>query len=350
VIKLLQSVYYEPQAIEMLRWMYADISERHDEKIPLVVLGGNMLTVIDLFFEMFPPTKRATVDKLEDFRMSIDSRVGHELLPQVVDAFMAVANEESLRVSTVSRSGQIMIWSGKADRMIELTDKLQGIGLRTISALTPASFSRLYRRCQPDMMILQLHGDPRTIMARVSDFRNLDIELNSTPTFVLAPRQSITDLTPLLEWGIEDILDIDTDPEQLALKIHKTWTRLNIRPSAQESAEGELETRGKLQDLNLIELLQVLGVGRRTVKLSVVPANRPDDCLEIFVDAGQIVFAQLNDLDGAEAIYVGITWDSGTWSIEPITDKDLRHQDNLMSNEAILLEGCRLLDEMNTSA
>ena len=350
VIKLLQSVYYEPKAIDILRWMYADISDRRDEKVPLAVLGGNILTVIDLFFEMFPPSKRATIDKLDEFRQSIDHRINVELLPIVVDAFMAVANEETLRVSTVSRSGQIMICSNRADNMIALTDQLKAIGFRTISALSPTSFARLYRRCRPDMMILQLHGDARTVLARVSEFRNLDIDLQSAPTFVLAPRQSITDLTPLLEWGIEDILDSDTDPEQIALKIHKTWTRMSLHPMTQESGDSNLETKGKLQDLNLIELLQVLGVGRRTVKITVVPANRPNDVLEIYVDAGQIVFAQLNGFDGAEAIYVGITWDSGTWTIEPITEKELRRQNNQMSNEAILLEGCRLLDEMNTSA
>lgn len=99
--------------------------------------------------------------------------------------------------------------------------------------------------------------------------------------------------------------------------------------------------------MNIIDLLQALGPGQRTTKIIATPAGSTTDRLEIYLDRGNIVFAQLGDLQGAEAIYAGMTWEEGTWAIEPIEREELIRSNNEFSNESILIEGCRLIDEMN---
>ena len=190
-------------------------------------------------------------------------------------------------------------------------------------------------------------ASPRTIFAQVKELKNLNIDLKKTPTLILAPQKDSGELTPLLEWGIEDILDCECDPDRVALKINKIWTRIEMYANSTESGDSSLESRGRLQDMSLIELLQVLGTGGRTTRIQVSTSEHTNDKLEIYLNRGQIVYAQYNDLQGAEAIYVGITWDSGVWTLEPITEEHISGHNNQLSNEAILLEGCRLLDEMN---
>ena len=48
---------------------------------------------------------------------------------------------------------------------------------------------------------------------------------------------------------------------------------------------------------------------------------------------------------GAEAVYCALAWKRGVWSLEPITPEDLPEPNVDQPNEAILLEGCRRLDE-----
>ncbi|MBN1211528.1 MAG: DUF4388 domain-containing protein [candidate division Zixibacteria bacterium] len=347
VIKLLQSVYYEPAVIDILRSMYLDISLMMDVEAPFEVVGANILTMVDMFAENLQPVQRLTLDRLEEFQAKITPRVGRQLLPEIFDTFMTVAKEESLRTPTALRLGQIMIYTEEAARVMALADRLKTEGFRTITAPSWTSFSRLCRRCRPDLIILFIEEPSRTIFAQVKELKNLGIDIKKTPTLVLAPQNVSGELTPLLEWGVEDILDCECDPDRVALKVSKVWTRIEVSAHS-VPGDTQLESRGRLQDMSLIELLQVLGTGGRTTRIQVVPAEGTGDKLEIYLDRGQIVYAQYNDLQGAEAIYVGITWDSGVWTLEPISENLINAHNNQLANEAILLEGCRLLDEMNT--
>ena len=53
----------------------------------------------------------------------------------------------------------------------------------------------------------------------------------------------------------------------------------------------------------------------------------------------------MDDLRGSEAIYDGLSWAAGSWTIEPIAPDELPEPNVTDSNESILMEGCRLLDE-----
>jgi len=347
VIKLLQSVYYEPGVIEILRSMYLNLPSEKKEEVSFELIGANILTIVDIFSELLQPTHRLTLDRIEQFQKTVELKVGRQLLPQVFEIFMTILKEESLRTPTASRPGQIMIYAEAPEKVLAVSDRLKTEGFRTIITPSWSSFSRLCKRCRPDLIILYIDGPPRTVFAQVKELKNLNIEFKKTPTLILAPQKDSGELTPILEWGIEDILDCECDPDRVALKINKIWTRIEMYANSSESGDTSLESRGRLQDMSLIELLQVLGTGGRTTRIQVSPSEHADEKLEIYLNRGQIVYARYNDLQGAEAIYVGITWDSGVWTLEPITEEHISGHNNQLSNEAILLEGCRLLDEMN---
>ncbi|UCC43365.1 MAG: DUF4388 domain-containing protein [Candidatus Zixiibacteriota bacterium] len=349
VTKLLQSVYYEPAVIEILRSMYLDISDDALSELPIEATGGNILTVVDMFSETIQPTQRLTLDRIQEFQSKVHQEVGKRLYPEVFETFLKVVKEESTRTPTVTRSGQIMIYSEPPEKVLALTDRLKSEGFRTIIAPSRSSLSRLCKRCRPDLIVLRVDGPSRTVFSVVKELQNLHIDPKETPIIVLAPQVLSGDLTPLLEWGIADILDCECDPDHVTFKVNKSWTGMKMSADARETDDHLIASRGSLQDMNLIELLQVLGTSGRTTRIRVVSSAPPHQSLEICLKRGQIVFAQLDDLQGVEAIYVGITWDSGTWSMEPITDVPEQASNSQLSNEAILLEGCRLLDEMRAA-
>lgn len=342
--KLLQSVYYEPAVIEILRSMYLDISKDTLDELPIQSIGGNILTVVDMFSEAIQPTHRLTLDRIQGFQFMAQQEVGKRLYPEVLETFLKVVKEESMRTPTAAHRGQIMIYSETPEKVLALADRLKSESFRTIIAASRSSLSRLCKRCRPDLIVLRVDGPSRTIFSLVKELQNLHIDIKETPTIVLAPQVLFGDLTPLLEWGVDDILDCECDPDHITLKINKSWTRMEMSADVKDTDDRQMASRGRLQDMNLIELLQVLGTSGRTIKIRVVSSRHT---LEICLKRGQIVHAQMDDLQGVEAIYAGIVWDRGTWSLEPITDIPEQEQNNQLANEAILLEGCRLLDEMN---
>jgi hypothetical protein len=103
--------------------------------------------------------------------------------------------------------------------------------------------------------------------------------------------------------------------------------------------------QGRLADMNLIDLIQALGPSRRTVKMTVQSSKPEDETLTIFLELGDVIFAEYKDLKGAEAVYEGLTWADGYWKVSPVSNDQLPTPNNQLGNESILMEGCRLIDE-----
>lgn len=96
--------------------------------------------------------------------------------------------------------------------------------------------------------------------------------------------------------------------------------------------------------LSFIDLLQALGQSLKTVHIQLVTSN--GEKADVYLRLGKMVYASCGPIIGVDAIYRIIEWgDDGLFRVEPT---DQFPADNIFeSNEAILMEGCRLLDEQN---
>ncbi len=345
---LFQSMYYEPAVIEILRSMHIDLRKKSEGRISLELLGGNILTIVDLFCDALPSNRRITMDRFELIKAEFMTQVGSRLLEKVVDAFCSSIKEETLNTPQFTQIGQIMIYSDQPAKTMALDVRLRKEGFRTILAKSLDSFYHLYERSEPDMLVLHLSGGPRDIIVLTNSLVADGIDIKKIPTILMVEDAVIPSLTSLCERGVEEIVDKESNIDLVILKINKIHTHREEGSSTTgDSSESRIGSRGSLSDMNLIDLLQALGPGQRTTKLLINPSDGGKDRLEIFLDRGNIVFARLGDLQGAEAIYAGMTWEDGTWVVEPITRQDLVHPNTDLSNESILMEGCRLMDELN---
>jgi hypothetical protein len=88
-----------------------------------------------------------------------------------------------------------------------------------------------------------------------------------------------------------------------------------------------------------------MGPSRKTAKIILTPTDNPDLKLELFLFKGDIHFAQLGGLGSPEAIYTALAWTDGHWRIEPVGEDEMPEANNQLPNDALLMEGCRLIDE-----
>ncbi|MDF1544202.1 MAG: DUF4388 domain-containing protein [bacterium] len=340
--KMLGSIGYEPVAVEMLNSMYKDLKHKFTKRLPIEALGGNIITIVDLFCDGMLADEKLTLDRFEPIRIKLNDMVGTLFLPEVVEAFVEMMESEILSVSEEKKYCQIMVFSDQPEAAYPLTMRLKKDGFRTIGAGSDRSIIQLHERSRPDIMILQMCSGLADIMSLVERLSIAGVDFSRTPVYLLVDAEQIPNLTPLLERGIEDILDRQSSLDFLVLKIRKR------RDALQERAENSTITsrysgaNGNIADLSMIDLIQALGPGRRSMKMQVVSGQEQ---LTLFLNRGEIIYAKLDEIEGPEAIYRAMKWVEGTWEIEPIKSSQMPEPNNEFSNESILMEGCRQIDE-----
>ena len=344
-VKLLSSLNYPPVVVEMLRSTYKDLKHKFTKRLPIESLGGNIITIVDLFCESIPDSERLSLDKFDAVKRKLRDMVGKLFLAEVVEVFIAMIQEEILTCDTSEKIPQIMIFSHELTVLQRLELRLKNEGFRVLSHNAVDVFVDLYQRGKPDILILVMPGDPDTVKASIAELRDGGIDFEQVPALLLTAPPEISRLSELLENGIEDIIALDESFDMLVSKLRKIKSRLGAVDTNAGSSENVSGAHGRLSDMSLIDLLQALGPSRKTVKMTVQFGDTDDSVMVLYLNLGQITYAELDNFTGAEAVYEGLGWADGTWTVEPIDPDDIPEPNNELSNESILMEGCRLLDE-----
>jgi DNA-binding NarL/FixJ family response regulator len=121
--------------------------------------------------------------------------------------------------------------------------------------------------------------------------------------------------------------------------LHKPF-QLHDCVAAVESALDDEQFSGTIGGVSLVDLLQVLNMGRRTAAVQVTRRGRGG---EIHFADGEIVHAAVGKLVGLEAFNELMTWRGGTFSARPTAEAPAHTiRDGFNS---ILLDAFRVLDE-----
>jgi hypothetical protein len=98
--------------------------------------------------------------------------------------------------------------------------------------------------------------------------------------------------------------------------------------------------RGNLSQMNVIDLMQSLEMGRKSCQLSL---NNEGDKCEVFFVEGQVKHATYGSLVGDEAVFKVLRWTGGSFQLnfEGKTDQETTK----LNTQGLLMEGLRLLDE-----
>ena len=343
--KLLESLNYSKEVILILDSMYKDIEDKAASGLPLELLGGSILTLIDLFCDNISPTERLTLDRFHVIKKKFRDLSGKLFISEVVEAFIGLIQEEILSPPLESCGGQIMIFSKRHEISYPLELRLKNEGFNCLWDDSSQSFMELYLRRRPDIVLLFLQGEIENHIKELKDFADRGLDYKNTPVFLMVDSLSKSKLTPIFEQGITDIMAVDGNYEMLIIKLRKIFSESERSLKSNNELEAKIAgTKGRLSDMNLIDIIQALAPAKKTVKI-VMNNLREKENLELYLSKGDIMFAKLGTLIGADAIYEGITWSEGNWSIEAVSPDSLPQSNNKLSNDAILMEGVFRLDE-----
>ena len=340
--KLLKSLNYSPEVVHILEAVNQEFLP--EEEVGLETLGGSIITAITEMVELIPMHKKVSSEKLATFQVWLNELTGKKVIEPVAKMILELIESKMLAGTMDGRYSHVLILGEQDDQLDKIVERLRQESFQPAVEPTVEEFVNLYQRSVPDMIILIDPANNGRLESNVNRLFDMGVDLSAVPTFILA--EAVTSrLSTLLEKGIEDIVPNGDNLNMLAAKMNRIRAR-GLSSDEQAEAKPErtngIETRGQLSDMNLIELLQVLGPSRKTLKLSI---TTPDHDLAVYMVKGRIVHAVSGELVGEEAVYVGIGWSTGWWVMRNIDEARLPESNVEQSNDSIVMEGCRRLDE-----
>ncbi len=148
----------------------------------------------------------------------------------------------------------------------------------------------------------------------------------------------------------DDVAVINSEFIQLRQRIHCQVTEIidikDLKKMSLHTPEGTVAISGDLKHLCPIELFQLLETGCKTGLLNLKTAMGQGN---FHVLKGKIVTARFNNLQGEKAVFETLKCSSGPFEFMPLSDVKEKHQ-IACSTTALLMEGCKLLDEALAAA
>jgi CheY-like chemotaxis protein len=176
------------------------------------------------------------------------------------------------------------------------------------------------------------------------DGRQLVERLKSRPatanfsTVLMANKADIAErLSP--QDAADDYLEKPFFLKDATRRIKRMIDRIALEKMA-KTAPSDGVVRGSLAQMNVIDLMQSLEMGRKSCQLSL--SNAGDKC-EVFFVEGQVKHATYGSLVGDPAVFKVLRWTGGNFQLdfEGKTDKETTQ----LNTQGLLMEGLRLLDE-----
>ena len=165
----------------------------------------------------------------------------------------------------------------------------------------------------------------------------------STSVILLASKSDIADKLSMQE-PVDDLLEKPFFIKEATTRIKRVIDKIALEKMAKEAPGGSV-FRGSLTQMNVIDLVQSLEMGRKSC--SLILTHEGERC-EMFFTEGQIRHAIYGSLVGDGAVYKVLSWTGGNFQID--FDGRSDQQTTTLSTQGLLMEGLRLIDEANRGA
>ena len=139
--------------------------------------------------------------------------------------------------------------------------------------------------------------------------------------------------------AVEDHLEKPFFLKEAVRKIKRVVDRIALEKMAKAgSSDGVV--RGSLSQMNVIDLVQSLEMGRKSCLLTLT--NAADKC-EIYFNQGQAKHAVYGSTVGDAAVFKVLRWTEGNFQID--FEGKTPQETTTLNTQGLLMEGLRLLDE-----
>ena len=148
----------------------------------------------------------------------------------------------------------------------------------------------------------------------------------------------------LAQEPVEDHLEKPFFLKEAVRKIKRVVDRIALEKMT-KAGSGDGIVRGSLAQMNVIDLVQSLEMGRKSCLLTMT--NTSEKC-EIYFNQGQAKHAAYGSVTGDQAVFKVLRWTEGNFQID--FEGKTSQETTKLNTQGLLMEGLRLLDEAQRDA
>jgi CheY-like chemotaxis protein len=177
------------------------------------------------------------------------------------------------------------------------------------------------------------------------DGRQLVERLRSRPrtagaaVILMAAKSDISEKLSTPDLPVDDFVEKPFFLREATQRIKRVIDKIMLEKLA-KSAPSDGVLRGSLLQMNVIDLVQSLEMGRKSCALTLT--NQDDKCEMYFVE-GQVTHAAYGSQTGDAAVFKVLRWTDGNFQVN--FEGKTKQQTTTLNTQGLLMEGLRLLDE-----
>lgn len=160
----------------------------------------------------------------------------------------------------------------------------------------------------------------------------------SISVVLLASKADITETLSHAE-PVDDFVEKPFFLKEATQRIKRVIDKIALEKMA-KAAPSDGVLRGNLSQMNVIDLVQSLEMGRKSC--SLVLTNEGDRC-EMYFAEGQVTHAAYGPLNGDQAVFKVLRWTGGSFEVN--FEGRTTQRSTTLNTQGLLMEGLRLLDE-----
>jgi CheY-like chemotaxis protein len=156
---------------------------------------------------------------------------------------------------------------------------------------------------------------------------------------LLATKTDIADKLSLQDHSADDFVEKPFFLKDALQRIKRVIDKIALEKMSKSSTSDGV-VRGSLAQMNVIDLVQSLEMGRKSCLLTL---TNDDDKCEMYFTEGQVQHAAYGALTGDQAVFKVLRWTGGSFQIN--FEGKTKQQSTTLNTQGLLMEGLRLLDE-----
>jgi CheY-like chemotaxis protein len=177
------------------------------------------------------------------------------------------------------------------------------------------------------------------------DGRQLVEKLRSRPrtaeaaVILVATKTDISEKLSTPDLPVDDFVEKPFFLREATQRIKRVIDKIALEKMA-KTAPSDGVLRGSLLQMNVIDLVQSLEMGRKSCSLTLT--NKDDKC-ELYFKDGQVTHATYGSLMGDPAVFKVLRWTDGNFEVN--FEGKTTQQTTQLNTQGLLMEGLRQLDE-----
>lgn len=302
-----------------------------------IPIGARILAVVDAYLAMVSERPhRAAIDTETAFEELI-RHAGTQFDPEVVEVFVRVMEKNQ---GGRRDQGRLRILIADPNEEYRNLLKLRLVNLRyEVDVVATPDEAMVKLLDQPvDLVLADANAANNDAIQLVREMRDNEA-LRTMPFILLADRDDRVLKVRALRLGVDDFVLKDVDLEELIARVENVLTRESQRRE-KELAPKHRGLTGRIESMGLPDILQTLHIGMKTALVTLTSGKQSG---KIWFEAGAIVHAKLDKIEGEDAFFTMLRWTEGEFTIE----HGLRGKGHSVTSDPmyLLMEGLRLIDE-----